>query len=264
MPVAPRATFFFKDGNYGWTETYHSLKPDLTATMTAARALIPLRVACMGVSAHMPFVRVSDDLIKRDSMIFPVPPGDQFNKAGASIGTSPNVCLNVRLEATTIIRRNLSMRGIPANLLGFGGSLEMSADFLTSFRAYGQKLLSDDWAVKGADRLITKYDISNVVQDIANGDVTVTTFLPHGLDVNDPVTIRGLTGSKFLNGNWALFAVPSTTTVKIKMNRILVPWTGGGTISKAGFLLSRITKVTERDISHRNAGRPFDSPRGRR
>jgi len=50
----------------------------------------------------------------------------------------------------------------------------------------------------------------------------------------------------------------------VRINRVGRPYLGGGTVVKNGYALGLINTSTIVRASHHNAGRPFDSPRGRR
>lgn len=266
MAVRLRATFFFKDSNgYGWTETIHSQKPDLTSIMAAAKDLIVPRRNMLGNTAYLVFIRVSDDLVKRDSLIYQVPAGDQQSR-GSPEGSADiaNTSLVVRLQSNPTVRRTLFMRGVPDGIVTQSGKYTPSGAFDQAFTDWLALLQTGQWACRTKDNAVLPHVITNVVQDLATTNTTITTLDNHGLTVQDPVTITGVRGAKEVNGTWPLFSVPTPTSVIIKVPRIVSPYGGGGLLAKIGFLLFPIVDGEVRRVSHRIAGRPFDSPVGRR
>lgn len=265
MPIC-RATFFFKDtNNHGWTETIHSLKADLTSTLTAAKALLTLRVECLGSTAALDFVRVSDDLVKRDSKIYKVPARDGTPKSlGIGNADIANTCLVVRLDANPLTRRTLYMRGVPDAIVDFSGVYTPSPSFRTAFDAWLAQLKSDGWACRGKDGTIVPAVISLITQNPVTGQVTISTATPHGFAVNQAVTIKGVKGATSVNGSWNVFNVLTTTSFTIQTNVLLANWLGGGTVSRLGFTLAAITDGVVMRCGERKAGRFFDSPVGRR
>ena len=261
-----RATFFFKDsGGYGWSETIHSTKPDLTACLAAASSLAAFRISCLGGTSYLPFVRVSDDEVKRDSLIFKVPPGDMFNTSAA--GTSSdiaNTSLTVRLSSTPLRRRTLYMRGIPDDVVKNSGLYTPSQNFQGAFDQWFIQLKTDAWAIRGKSGVALPHTIGLIAQNGTSGDIAVTTLDPHGLAQNDTIVIRGVKGATALNGTWRVFHVTDTTNFTLKSQSILKIWTGQGTVTKQAMDLLNITDGEIMGVSHRIAGRPFDSHRGRR
>lgn len=266
MPVLMRATFFFKDTNgYGWTETIHSKKDGITTTLAAAVSLLPLRRDLLGSTAFIDFVRVSDDLIKRDSKIYVVPPGDRGTRISAQTGADiANTNLVVRLDADPTHRRTLYMRGVPDEAVITSGKYVPNDVFQAAFETWVRELVTNDWAVRSRDNLVTVFAISGYTFNAVNGTVTFTTVGNHNFGVNTAVTIQNLANSARLRGNWAIFGIPTATTFDIKVNFIPPAYSGGGQVSRIAYVLNNIVTGEVRRASHRITGGPFDRPRGRK
>ena len=261
-----RATFFFKDdGGFGWSETIHSSKATLASVETSAIALASRRIACMGNSSHLVFLRISDDLVRRDSLIDKISPGSTTNPNPAAGGSdSANLCLLIALKSGSMVRRSLYMRGIPDNCVTDSGQFTPSGPFTNAFNSWSQMILADGWAIRSRDPLAPTAVIVGLTQAPGTGLITVTTLLPHGFQPNDSVSITQVKGATTANGSWSIFSVPSTTTFTFGSFQLLPPWQGGGLARKGAFTINQIDTVQANRVSHRISGRPFDAPRGRR
>lgn len=261
-----KATFFFKDNNaYGWTETYHSLLGSLQGVMDQAFNQLTLRTPLLGDGAQCVYIRVSDDLVKRDSLVRVVTARQgKGGSLGLGFADIANTCLVVRLQHNELFRRTLYMRGIYDAIVDDNGRYQPTAAFTEAFQLWAASLKNNNWAMRNKKRDTPSFNIVAIAQNPINGEITITTAAPHGLLQNQTVLIRGVKGPTFLNGASSVFAVPSPTTFVLKSNRMLSAWLGGGIVSASTFELHVINTAQVVRASHRIAGRPFDSPRGRR
>jgi len=262
-----RATFFFKDtNNYGWSETIHNLAQDLTQVMTRAASLGISRRNLLGDSARLVFIRVSDDLVKRDSRVTQIPIGDQVTRLGAATAADiANTNLVVRMETDSPIkRRTLYMRGIPDNIVTNSGRYTPDGGFANAFELWAAKILGDSWALRTRDGTQPPHNITLALQDPATGLVTITTADAHGFALTEGILITGARGATQINGTFVPFSIPSATTFVIKLSQLIQPYSGNGVVRKLGYVLGAITDSQVMRVSHRIAGRPFDSPVGRR
>jgi hypothetical protein len=211
------------------------------------------------------FIRVSDDLIRRDSQIYQCTPQEARGK-NPDIGGSDiaNTCLLLRIEASALIRRSLYMRGIPDDIALNGGQLSMTPAFLGAYQPWVNLLKSGPWAVRSIDPLSPSTAISNIVQAAGTGIVTITTTGPGTLTLPAIVTIRGVRGAIQVNGTWNVLSIIDSFNFTIKLNQYISTWTGQGLVFKNQYKVTVINQVYAMRISHRISGRPFDSPRGRR
>jgi len=265
MPLI-RATFFFKDAaNSGWTETIYLNVANLTLALEAAKALVPKRVALLGQNSFLVHLRVSDDMVKRDSQIEVIAEDDSFPVRGSQSELASDD-LVIRLEAGIVFRtrRTLAMRGVPKNILGTAGRFIGAAQWNTRFVAWGQHLQQNHWAIKFRDKTVPVFNLSGAVQDVLTGIVTVTTQVAHGYQPGDMVFISGVAGSTELNGLWVILATPLVTTFTVKMATLMRPYILSGRCNANNYALAEINKVQLIRAATHKVGRPFDSLVGRR
>lgn len=265
MPLI-RGTFFFEDNNkHGWSETIFTNKADLTLAVNAANSLMQFRRSCLGAGVRISYVRVSDDLEKRDSRIITVPIADGGTRVGDPASADiANTSLIVRIEALPKVRRTLYMRGLPDNCVTDSGKFTPTPQFVFNFDNWAARLIDDGWSCRTRDGTAPLHNIVGITQVGATGVVTIQTFTPHLLELGKPFVIRGVKGAQQVNGTWLPFAIPSGDTVTIKLNVLIGTWIGQGTLAKLTYVLHPITDVKVIRVSHRISGRPFDSPVGRR
>lgn len=110
MP-AFKVNFFFKHILGGWSETYYAEDTNITSAAVDAGILAPLRAKLLGVGSELTTIRVSDETITGDSVV-------ESNPAVArvlptAISDTPWQTVLCSLQAGSIYRRNLAVRGIP-------------------------------------------------------------------------------------------------------------------------------------------------------
>ena len=266
MPVI-RATFFFKDSNNaGWSETFYNTAANLTLALDLAKLLLPNRVSLLGSGSKLVSLRVSDDLIKRDSQIYPVPIGDQSPLRG-NVSEHASNDLVVRLEGGTPpfrTRRTLALRGIPTLITGNAGVFRGDPGWDLSFFAYAANLKRDGWAIKYRDKTVPIFALSSAVQDVVTSIVTVGTSVAHGYAAGDLVLISGVSGAVELNGLWVILATPTALTFTLAMSALMRPFILSGRCNKNNYALSVINNVLIIRSNTHKAGRPFDTLVGRR
>jgi len=264
-----RATFFFQNTRaQGWSETLFTLDTTLSKAGTDAYALAKLRAALMGAETSLIGIRVSDDLVKRDSQLVELP---EFGITATYWAATPpdsdfaNTCVVVRMSAAdNIHRRSLYLRGIPDNVITLGGAFNPSPAFLSNFNTWANAVSNGTWAIKSRVQSSTVFPISLITQATPSGLITVTTPSAHGFVQAQQVVMAGVKGSPFLNGVWKIFSVPSPTTFTFLCNTIFFDWLGVGTVTALNYQLYQIATCVAERIGSRKAGRPFGVPPGRR
>lgn len=261
-----RWTYMFaSDRGYGWSETYFTNLPNHDTTLAAARAVLPARVNLLAGQSRCVFIRVSDDAIKRDSKVFPVPAGDQRSKMRYTGGDDiANTCLVCRIESGVLKRRTLFLRGIPDDIVVNGGEYQPVPAFTGSLITFTDALKNAQVGVRSRGDFAAPVNIVNVGTVGPTGLVTITTQAAHGFALNDVVNIRGLKGAGQVRGLQQVVAVGSATTFDIRVSRVVSPYLSNGNVCRIVYSLPAIDNLVAVRISHHNAGRPFDSPRGRR
>lgn len=262
-----RATFFFKDTNgYGWSESLDNTLQDLTAVRDRAATLAPLRVQMLGTTANLVYIRVSDQLIRRDSRIIRLSYADGHNNDSSVAGcASATLALLIRFEASELSRRLIYVKGFPDNCESDSGAYTPTVKFRAALENWLTEIVGNNWAIRSKDPgLNPAHLITGLTQDLVTGNVTVTTGDAHGFAIDKPITISGVRGAIQMNGVWNLAAVSTPTTFRVHMTQIIDPYTSGGVARLLGYSNNPITGQAVLRVSHRIAGRPFDSPRGRR
>jgi hypothetical protein len=269
-----RATWFFKDdAGYGWTESLHlqSSVATLADALKAAISLGDIRRKMMGQGVLLYYIRVSDDLVRGDSMIYQVPLGNVGNTSThAGNHDNANLCILFSFRnADGITRAPYYVRGQEDDVIqngkyvGTASFVQNASDWYNNIITVAP-LLTNPWGIKKKDPLNIPHDIIAVVQDPATGIVTITTSTPTPYAANTAITIRGMKGAIQLNGNWAIRALVNPSQFTIVLNRLMGFPTAFGSVSGIGFTIVPINSIQLRRAGHRIAGRPSDSPVGRR
>lgn len=261
-----RITFFFRSTRgYGWSETYFTTAASLNGAMTNAKAILPTRVNLNGRGVFLEFIRVSDDEVRRDSQIYVVPRADREIKArSAGDGDIANTCVDVRIEAGDTKRRTLFLRGIPDDICLDNGSFVPTPAWNANFGAFSAALGMNQIAVRVRTDVSPQFVIANVGTSGPTGLVTITTQAATGFVLNDVVNIRQVLGATQVRGLQRVVTIIDATNFQVRVARVVKPYLGGGLVVKNGYALLGISALHALRCSHHNAGRPFDSPRGRR
>lgn len=261
-----RATFFMRNQRgYGWSETLFSTRANLVEVMADAILLFPKRVNCNGNDVNLYWIRVSDDEIKRDSLVYPVPEGNQQSK-NRDLGDSEdaNTCLDVQLKAGLLHRRFIYMRGIPDNCITVGGAFTPTPAFTPNFGIWGAALTAGPWGLKYLNTVNAQVNIAGMVQDGTTGFVTVTTAAAHGLVAGDYVNVTGIQGATRARGVHRVLSAPTATTFTYKIKLIMQPYVAFGQTRKVATTVESFNFAQPLRVSRRDTGAPFDRPRGRR
>lgn len=261
-----RATFMFKNDNgAGWSETIFSTQIAIPLAMVNAKLMIAPRVGMLGRGSSLAFIRVSDDDVKRDSLIYAVPDGDGRPKS-RQIQTADiaHTCLLLRIESGFTKRRSLFVRGVPDNICADNGRYEPDPAFSAAYNIWRVAMLGLSWGIKIRGDAAAPVNISNVSTVGPTGLVTITTAAAHGLVQNDVVNIRQVLGAVQVRGLQKVVSVVDATNFTIRVSRVVKPYLGAGNVTKNSYSVVALSNIDPIRCSHHNAGRPFDSPVGRR
>jgi hypothetical protein len=218
----------------------------------------------MGTTSSLNKVRISDDLVFRDSSLYYVPVGNQTHKSATAGGSAfSDVCVIVNLRATSTSRRTLFMRGFPDGIEVDSGTLVPTPDWQAAFNAWTTELIASSWAIKSRNNLVLPAQVTNAVQAFPSGIVTVTCAAAPGFVVGDGVTFSGVRGAGQLNGTFEVLSVAGSAFT-VQLTVIMGTYTGAGSVIKISKILNAITSATAERVGDRKAGVPFDRRRGRR
>jgi len=263
MPVI-RATFFFKQRKWGWSESLFSTRADRQPALDDAIAYLPIRVALNGVDTTCEYIRISDDLIKRDSLIFAPPTEDQKARS-ITVGESdiPNTCIVMRMQSSPTGRRTLSMRGIPDRIVTDGGLFTPGGAWNGAFLRWRNEIISGRWGIKVKDQAQPQVNITGIAWDQPSLTTTITFDNNIGIGTGEYVQLGGQLPTNLLRGIFKVTAA-GLNFVKVRTPFLVPAYTGFAWGRKVVYSVAAITSCVALRASHRNAGRPFDSPVGRR
>jgi hypothetical protein len=260
-----KATFFFQQGENGWSEGWHTPLTDLPSIIGAVNRYVGFRLGVLQEGAQLTHIRVSDDLTFRDVLIDPAPlprkGTGQGNPKTLGLG-SPFVALDITAQTNPVITKHLFMRGIPQGQTddvapSYGGAYALAiGQFLTYLKA-------GDWGIKAKDRSQVKQPIASI-----NAAGLVSLTFPLGtLPVGPPAPIVQILGVKRSLVPIRTYQVVNVTSAS---SFTLRGW-GGQVLSNVGYIrlvqytitAPLITAVIDA-VTERRVGRPFGVQRGRR
>lgn len=298
MPHNPRATFFFSDGAYSWTETYYMLGAydDLSLPEANAKKLADLRTMMLpsysgdfmaaGGGPSLDELRVSFDDVWRDSRIRVDTrrgaPGAKYNKELEEESLErpevPYSTVLVRLEAGDKYRRPLYMSAVPQRIIRDPAGPQTRADpaWHKAWVNFEKELVKADgvWgfkvALKNGDGVVEK-PIQNVVYA---GNTATVQCQGHGLPATDvdgnPPTciIRGVVNSprqKGCNGR-RLYTIVNGNTFTVQFDPVgndPVTYVKGGLVRLLKYEVRKITAIDAVGQTHRKRGVRSGRPLGR-
>lgn len=286
MPRA-KVILFAHQGGLGWEEIfYHDYAdPEFDDLRDPIQNLLNNRREISPPSVTFEYIRVSDDVIRGDSRLFTdmVPRQGRFTSGPAGNATSPAfVALLLRIESTTLYRRSLELRGLPAAYVTdpflptaisaiTGGGI-----WLTNLANLGKTLAKNtpsnsqgqNWAIKAQTKAPgnPEYRVTNVALDVPNRRYILTTApAPVTLAAGDKVRCLrlrqypGLSGAKYV-----VAQAGATVTVQVFETPVDPGVEPRGLLQKEVMGSQLITATIPRRWAHRDTGRPFPSGAGRR
>lgn len=267
MPII-RATWFFKDDSgYGWSESLHcsAATTTLPAALDLAIALAKKRVKILGKGVQLPYLRVSDDLQKGDSQIYELAPNEAANTdSHAGDHDIANACILLRMQANDdFTRAPYYIRGQSDDVIQ-DGIFVPGPMFNPAFNAWSKLVKDAQWSLKTRKGVNIQFDGQVVSQSTTTGDITMVTNSPNSFSIDTPIVITQCRAFPALNGSYNIKQIVDTTHFIIGFTRLIPVGFITFKAKKLGFVLNPITQVIIRRAGHRNTGRPFDSPVGRR
>lgn len=279
MALNPRLTIFFSDGAYGWSETHWSSNTSegLDQTILNGIVLANARINLCGFNPIIKEIRASYDDTFRDSKInvFNPPLNSNFNASGTGGVPSSDLPYSItllRAESGILYRKSLYLSGVPDDLQ-LDPTAIYGALWMTNFQIYRQALLTGSaiaptrpWGFKVLKKPpdVPTVNITNVVF----GTPVVVTSAGHPFNVGQRIHIRLVKQTPARPSVNHLWYISATTANTFTLNGSNIPggtYLGGGIAYDAQtYDIKAYTDVLIVRETHRNRGRPFDSPRGRR
>lgn len=258
-----KATFFFVQHKAGWTETFYSSKDSHAAVLADVQHVVPFRVGLLGSNTALEYVRVSDDAIQGDVDTFVPPLADQKNTfVNAGSSDFQNTGMVVRLHASPIGNRSLTMRGIPDGIVDDGGKLAMTGNFLLRFNSWTTAIINR-FGIKRKDPANPRLTINSILWNQPTQRAEIGFNVPHGMVTGDFVQLGGELPAADLRGIHRVVAV-GANSVFVKAPFLVLGNLGFAWGRKVSYIVSNIIKATPLRVSSRKAGRPFGVPVGRR
>jgi hypothetical protein len=287
MPNRFRATWFYSDGDYGWSETLWESPPSTSYLAVAKKAdvLGILRLGLLGNTTTWLGTRVSDDLVRRDSLYVEknLTSADQGGKLAVNIYSErPYSVITLRMEATALARRIAYLSGAPYTIVTNPFLIpDINGTWGKSFMKWVNEIVKPNalpapqWGFFGFDTTAANPALPITFISTLAGTVNCPghTFVPTDtvfLDQTNPrrpfvgkYTVAGVVGNivtlqRFVSKKYPAPQLPPPSGWGI------TPWNSGGQLRKYVDAVLPITAVLIRAATHRNRGRPFGSPHGRR
>lgn len=264
MPMM-KVTYFFQQNRYGWSESIHNLGATYDAVVAPAAQLRDARIALLPSTAKITYIRISNDLDFRDSVLINEKLGVGAQAIEASDPTF-TACL-LRLTAGPTIRRSLYMRPAEFGEGEDGDSIVNQVTWLAAFQAWRSQILNltNQWAIRTKSTSIDGLQIQTAENTIPGLKVTIP---GHTFTNGSLVTIRGFKGATHkINGTYKVASVAGDV---VTMNRSLagsyavIAATIWGLAFSSDVSLQQIVGCSAIRVVSRKTGRPFDSPRGRK
>lgn len=242
-----KATLFFNARNQGWTESWYMNGGSLTAVHTLVGSIIvQLRIPLLGVGCTLEAYRTVDLTSPGAALFSLVAGGKPPNPLPDNRDNASNAIL-VRLETNDPYRRNMWLRGVPDNWIGFTAG---QTPVVTPGLANRINLFALTMGVAGVGlHVISNLAATNPPIRItglgvdASNNVVVKTAAPTAYAVGQYVRINGVRGNnlkpvppaiKGLNGIWQVIPnkVVDANTFTIPLSFADLPgtpqWYGGG------------------------------------
>lgn len=290
--ITSRATLFFESGKYGWSETYFRQAETLQDTMGFAQFLAASRAKLMGYGVGLTYLRCSDDAVRRDALVdrpqlfaaspsspaqvptalalqpgqgyMIIPPGANIVKpAVGKLADVPYSAILVRMESGSEYHRLVYMRGCPDDIIVNPAGPILEKAWKDSFDAFLSQLVKGAWGFMAVSRNTTRYPLKPIVGQLVADPWTVE-VTGHGFAKGDTVRVAGVRGhGKLPNGLWTVVPV-DTNHFQLYgyAGPLTLAWGGTVQLQKREFIPIKTALI--RGETHRDTGRPFDSPVGRR
>ena len=259
----PKLTMFFKDGEYGWSEThyYATVNAPLETVLLQGKVLATVRSTLLGNQPRLTYLRVSYDDVWRDSLIDSRSSDVMVNTDGPDAEIPYSVIL-VRGNSGTLYRKSIYVSGIADSAIVDPAGPKLTADYLKAFKKYFTAL-TDFWGF----RVIIRDTVTNPYRDVTaiTGPAPMTFTVPaHGLATNDSIRYQGYKdqAKASCNGIWTIDKVDADNFKLRGFTQFLLPLKFGR-IQKRTIGVVPYTELIIVGETHRKRGRPFDSPRGR-
>jgi hypothetical protein len=284
VPSNIRATLFFTSDKYGWSETFFKVADDLQAVLEDAVRMAVNRIRLCGTNVELDYVRVSDDDIRRDSLVAQPnltaqlkksvrdvldvggegakPKEQKINVAAPDPADQPYSAILLRMEAGPLYRRPMYLRGCPDSIIVNPPGPVQPKEWGDMFRRWVEFLKGNAWGFKVLNR-----DVGNPAKPITASPGVAPfqlTVAAHGLVQGQRVTVEDIKGEGAVPHGAFTIDVVDPNTIRLRGTTGAFTYDRGGTVRLRVYKVATISSIIIRGETTRRTGRPFDSPRGRR
>ena len=270
-----KVTFFFRDVTArGWSESHYAGPVSSTVAMQRATQLYQYRRDLLGENGQLTNIRASQIGQRSETFNYAVPYASQFTTVFPTVKSDiANSAIMLRLFTLSGAQGLDFLRGFPLGQLNSSGQYSPSSLFSSTLAAYFNALDGGNWYVRSLTPNTAfppgplTVGIASIVQTLALQQAAITTTTNHNLPVNPPfgyVNITGLKSFPQIRGYRKVLSVLTATSFIIQCSVQQPAYLGGGMVQPVVWQYVPINNVQVSGVTHRNAGRPFGVPRGRR
>lgn len=266
-----KATFFFAQGKYGWTETWYRSEADYDDALDNAKELGTKRAAMLGhlttgAAAYLHAVRVSDTIVQRDSLLHQWKEGITGSWPDATYAADhPEVAILIRCESGALYRRASFLHGNPDKLWA-SETYVQDAVWFARFAAWQTEILQRGWLLRVLDKAKVPIAITTISVAAPGGRIRLSMPAGSVVGASGRVRVSGVINARDINGLWYYELEGANTISLVGSDGILppAPYMGGARLREQTYTYVPCDNIVIRGVRTREAGIPFDSPRGRR
>lgn len=271
----PMATFkinlFFSLGKAGWSETWYTRRANIDVALRDARGLAQARAALLASDVNFDSVRVSDEAIFGDSDVIPNPTSTRFN--GSTPSDEPYNAALCRIQATSVYRRQLYLRGVPVGVAKPNSPADnlRRGLWLLAVQNFAKQVIDRSSETSGFCLRVhlrggdnpARY-VQRFVDTLTGYDVVFFVGVPTGIVAGDTLQIYTVREFPTLQGRFPVESVSGNTVSILYPNPQPFTYRGRAYGRRVGLGTAPIDDLKFERFVTKRVGRPFDSPVGRR
>lgn len=259
-----QGTLYFRDNNVslGWTEQIYNVGdvPTMQALLNSLLSPRSLFLSKnMQIHAYRAAVVGPTKLSKTIKLASPQQGqvNEDTNEAGDAILYLLRTAVNSH--------RQMTFRGLPDSAIGKDGLTPAGLALQASIDAYVQACINGGLCLKVPSLLgLGKQPIQSMNNVVPGGMIEVTTVAAHGFSDGDIVSIAGIRGYPYLLGRWKIQVTSATAFLLTGSERYNISSGRVGTVLGIEYVGQTVTSFGFDAVGHRDTGRPFFQPRGKR
>ena len=270
MPLF-KSTLFFRQGNYGWTETLYVTKNTITEAAASGMTLAGSRRGLSTDEVELFRVRTAradqPNVVQIDNITGSNRFGNFPSAPNTDYADDPFTCLLFNASTAEGRKRTLILRGIP-EAIDVNAAYTPTTTWTSRMNSWINLLKQQQFQIRVSPPRSAETPISALAVDADDPYYLRVTSGVERPPTGSYVSIRGV---KLPFGASAIHRVNLTTangTYMLGPSRRAYArdpeWDGAGYLKVLTFSGQNITSLTPSRITKRDTGRPFGLPRGRR